>query len=133
MLLEDQYSDVVEELLNKGFASLELGCGEVFITLLSHKNKIQLSGTIFFSQGYIPPRVRAALSHPPKESCSKSFVTTTHIEENNNISLLHLGICFHPTVKDIKKTLDAFCSAVYLWREYLDDEGRKDLIPVSAP
>jgi len=131
MLVKDYYNRLQQELVATGRARMKCCCGEVRFRLLDSGRTLKLFSVVFSGGDYLPPAVRKALSSSPPGLRGGGLAATAQVVNESDVYIVHQRPSGPPTADLLERLAGEFCPVVAEWRRYLEDEGNKDLIPVS--
>ena len=132
MLLDSEIEKLYRTLLSNDSAKIYF-CGfELIIRVIDNASKLSLTTPVYFGQDYIPKSVRKCISAAPPFHAEniKTFVSLNN--DNFQVLLHYLGKMDALNNYKFKELLTDFCAVAEMWREYLDENDRKDLLHVHV-
>lgn len=123
--------DLMQELRVKQSARITFKGNEIFLEMKEDGDKIHFQAAVFEGDNYIPPSVRNGIKQkvPFMDNFFKAYLT---IDEEQFKVLLHHDEPSRTTSSNLFTQIDRFSFLAEEWREFLDHNGKRDLIPVRV-
>lgn len=130
MLIENDIKKILNQLANGKQIKVPFDGSDITIRVIDESSKLVLTTLVYDGQNYIPSSVRRCLSH--KFSFSHMSISTflTIDEQNFQIRLNYLGHATEVDHENFKELLEEFGIIAEMWRLYLDEHDKHDLVYV---
>lgn len=123
--------DLIEELKLKQRIRITFKGNEIFLEMKEDGDRIHFLTSVFEGENYIPPSVRNAIKQkvPFMDNFFKAYLT---IDEAQFKVLLHHDEPSQTASTDLFSQIDRFSFLAEEWRDFLDRNGKGDLVPVRV-
>ncbi len=130
MLVGKEIKKALDQLNNGGTVEFVYEGSPLFAQIVDDSSKIILSSTVYHGTSYIPKSVRSSLTN--KKSLFNPHIRTflTIDESRYCIFLNYIGHSNSITDNDLTKLIHDFGGIAEKWRNYLDENDKRDLLPI---
>jgi hypothetical protein len=129
MITDNQIPSIIETLMKDNSAVVAIEGMSMRLSLWNDGQIIHLSTPVYHGENYIPPSVKDAIKQPFAIS-SERFEASFKLDETTCfISLESLGT-WAETAEDLKLMLYEFASFAEEWKNWLNEKGKGDLLPI---
>ncbi|MFQ5753290.1 MAG: hypothetical protein ACE5HI_14965 [bacterium] len=132
MLLEKEIQKILDELTLAESAKIDLGGSSITIKVFDNATKIFLSTPVYLGGNYIPKSVRNCLKQKAPFDTLNIRTTLEVEEEKFEIFLKFVGLVEQMTKQKFIDLLEDFSWLAEKWRDYLDENDKKDLLHIHA-
>jgi hypothetical protein len=132
MLLEKDLKRLLQDLIVSERAEIKVEGIEVSVRVFTDGSKISLTTPVYVGGNYIPKSVRRVINETPP--FNPIFIKTfLKIDETHyQVILNYLGNFDSLTHDNFKSLLEDFGWLAEEWREFLEEHGKNDLVPVRV-
>lgn len=131
MKLKNYHQKFIDELLHKEVADFDVGGFTVSVYVLENGHALHLKTSVYNGHNYIPPSVREGLNSQPPFSYGALSAKLTLSEESFQIHLNYRTELSSFESHKFFNLLDEYSWLAHQWRDFFDDQDRKDLIYVK--
>lgn len=133
MVVPKEVKDVLESLRKHQSGELLFQGTTISFRLFDQGEKIVLQTPVFEGHDYIPPSVRKGMTSklPIHNQAFRTYLTLD--EEKFRIILNYVGNAELYDIPFFHQLLEEFTFIAEEWREFFDNDGKKDLIYVRQP
>jgi len=130
LITKNTLFELVDQLKLIGHTKLDEGLSSIDVQYFSDAEKLSLTTPVFEGGNYIPPSVKSSLKEGPAlpRTSIKTYVSVE--EETFSIQLHYLGLIDSVEPRPVLELLEEFAHIAEEWRDYLNEQGEKDLMHV---
>ena len=132
MLLEKEIKKVLDELVDSNVVKLELNGFSITIKLSEGGTLLFLSTRVYGGGNYIPKSVRESIKEKPPFDNSIIQTSLKVNEDSFKIFLNYSGPVQGLTTSLFVGLLEEYSWLAERWREFLDENDKKDLVHIHA-
>lgn len=129
MITDEQIPSIMETLMNDGFMMVIIEGLNVRLRLWNDGQIVGLSTPVYCGENYIPPSVRGALKQPLAVK-SDRYQASFKLDEKACCILLECQGTWAETAADLKLMLYEFTWFACEWKNWLNEKGKGDLLPI---
>lgn len=132
MLLEKKLLDLLHNPSQEEEVTISVDGSDVTIRVFDFASKLSLQTPVYHGGNYIPKSVRNSLSQKISSLPSELHTYFTIDEGQFKVSINYLGLMRNINKTTFRELLEKFTVAAELWRHYLDEQDRNDLLHISV-
>lgn len=122
-------NQLIKQLDQREWGQIHYLGSSVVVRIHDDHSKLSLSTVVYQGGNYIPKSVRSCLQTEEKPVSWSSIRTSLSLDEAQfQVHLNYMGHIEHIDKEDFIKLLEEFCQIAEVWRDFLDEHDRHDLI-----